>query len=90
MSSADLAATSVLGDLGDLLTAADNPWTLSVTHVASVLRRSPSAIRRWCADGWYVGGFLMARKIGGEWMIHGTRFADWLSGADALPEARSA
>ena len=69
-------APSRLSGPGDLIvTPADNPWTLPVTYVATVLRRSPATIRRWCAEGWYVGGLLMAKKFGGEWMIHGPRLA---------------
>lgn len=61
------------------VTPADNPWTLTVTYVARVLRKSPDAVRRWCARGWYVGGQLMAKRIGNEWMIHAGRLAAWLA-----------
>jgi hypothetical protein len=61
------------------VTPADNPWTLSVAQAARVLRKSPDAVRRWCAAGWYIGGLLMAKRIGKEWMIHAARFAAWLA-----------
>lgn len=84
MTCTDLATGAEAAKPSDLsVTPADNPWTLTVTHAATVLRRSPSAVRRWCAAGWYVGDAPMARKLGGEWMIHGARFAEWLIGGDA-------
>ncbi len=62
-----------------IVTPADNPWTLTAIQVARVLRKSPSAIRRWCALGWYADGQPMAKRIGRDWMIHAARFAAWLA-----------
>ena len=64
---------------GKIVTPDDNPWILPVSHAAKVLRKSPAAIRGWCLAGWYANGLLMAKRVGGEWMIHATRFADWLA-----------
>ena len=58
-----------------------NPWTMPVSQVATVLRRSPTTIRRWCADGWNLDGAVLAKKIGRDWMIHGQRLAAYLEEA---------
>lgn len=63
----------------DVVVLPDNPWNVPVTQAARVLRKSPNAVRRWCGSGWYIGGLLMAKRVGGEWMIHGQRFAAWLA-----------
>lgn len=57
----------------------DNPWILPVSHVARILRRSPATIRAWCAAGWYINGLLMAKRVGGEWMVHSPRLAAYLA-----------
>lgn len=83
MSSAHLAERTVPGKPRDtVVTVPPNPWTLTVPAVAADLRKSESAVRRWCADGWLWAGQIVARKIGGEWMIHGARYASWLAGPD--------
>jgi hypothetical protein len=64
---------------GKIVTPGDNPWILPAGYVAKVLRKSPATIRAWCAAGWHEGGRLMAKRVGGEWMIHVTRFAAWLA-----------
>jgi hypothetical protein len=76
VSSADLADLAIPAPA---VTPADNPWTLTVSHVARVLRRSPATVRAWCARGWFFGELCLARKVGGEWMIHAARFAAYLS-----------
>lgn len=68
-----------MANTGMIVTPDDNPWILPVSYVATVLRRSPATIRGWCAAGWYVGGLLLAKRVGGEWMIHGQRLADYLA-----------
>jgi Helix-turn-helix domain len=77
VSSADLADLAIPATV--VITPEDNPWVMSVSQAARVLRRSPSTVRAWCTAGWYVGGLLLAKRVGGEWMIHGARFADWLA-----------
>jgi hypothetical protein len=80
MTCAHLVKQPLPGGLRDVIaTPPDNPWTLTVNQVARVLRKSPSAIRRWCAIGWYAGERPMAKRIGRDWMIHGARFAAWLA-----------
>ena len=68
---------------GEIVTPADNPWILPVSYVATVLRRSPATVRCWCAAGWYEGGLPLAKRVGGEWMIHSPRLAAYL--AEATP-----
>lgn len=68
-----------MASAGMIVTPDDNPWILPASYVATVLRRSPATIRTWCAAGWYVGGQLLAKRVGGEWMIHGPRLAAYLA-----------
>jgi hypothetical protein len=74
-----------MASAGTIVTPDDNPWILPVSYVATVLRRSPATVRCWCAAGWYVRGLLLAKRVGGEWMIHGPRLAAYLAEETPCP-----